>query len=247
MNKFSKLFLLQILVLIINPCFSQLLKGFKSELKFRDTIVDPDYGIRYFDKYSKISGDNQVRYCKNYACQGWVEDYYTSDQLMHRGFYNEGILNIFKNYFPDGSLERELKNTSLNKSELTTYYPGKGIRTKSYFSDGNLLKYEEYFENGQLEYLEETHKSMTYYIQTLSYFNNGTPQSTLMLTDPKKLFFSKVEYFENGNPKEKGNLFYNRAHHDYYKTGKWLYYNESGKLTSEVIFENGHITKTINH
>jgi antitoxin component YwqK of YwqJK toxin-antitoxin module len=231
----------------VSPLYSQLLKGVKSDIKFSDTIVNQEYGIQYFDKYSKINGFQQVRYCKNYPCQGWLEDYYENGQLLHKGFYNEGVLNNYKNYFSDGSIEREAKTINLNKMEITTYYQGKGVRTKSYFTEGNLLKYEEYFENGQLEYLEETHKSMTYYLQTKSFFSSGKLESSLQLTDPKKLFFIKIEYFENGNLKEKGNLYYNKSHHDYNKTGKWQYFTEYGKLNSEITYENGQIVKTVNH
>jgi antitoxin component YwqK of YwqJK toxin-antitoxin module len=215
--------------------------------RFSETVVDPDNGVILFEKFNKLLAGDSIRHCKNYACQGWVEDYYENEKLLHRGYYIEGQLSIYKNYYPDGTLEREFKSTSLTKCELTTYHPNGKVKIKAIYSNGSPLKYEEYYENGQLEYLEENHKSLLYYITTQSYYENGSPESLFHLTDPKKLFFSKAEFFENGNKREEGTLIFSKSHEEYIKTGKWSYYDESGKLTHESIFENGRIIKTNNY
>ncbi|HET6243060.1 MAG: hypothetical protein H0V01_09320 [Bacteroidetes bacterium] len=216
-------------------------------VRYSDTVVNINYGVRMFDKYNNILGGDSIRNCRNYACQGWVEDFYENGKTLHKGFYIEGILNSYKNFYPDGTLEREFKNKSLVKSELTTYHPNGNIRTKGVFVEGSSLIYEEYYETGQLEYMEENHKSMEYYVSTKSFYSTGTQESILLLTNPKKLTFSKVEYHENGTIREQGELFFNKNNMDYYKSGKWSYFDETSKLTHETLYENGKSIKTINY
>jgi antitoxin component YwqK of YwqJK toxin-antitoxin module len=109
------------------------------------------------------------------------------------------------------------------------------------------LIYEEYYADGQLEYFEENHKSFEYYITTKSHYSNGVLETLLELTNPKKVTFQKTEYYENGNVREQGALFFNKNNLDYYKSGKWSYFEDTGKLSYETFYENGKSIKTVNH
>ena len=63
------------------------------------------------------------------------------------------------------------------------------------------------------------------------------------LTDTKKMIYSQKEYFESGMLKEEGKLFFNRGIFDYQKIGKWMYYDETGKLKRDEQYEEGRIIK----
>ena len=213
-------------------------KSLNIKIKYSESVIDPDYGIMMYTKLTAMLDGDSVRYCNGYACQSWVQDYYENDQLLHKGYYVDGQLKIYKNYYPNGTIERQFKIIDLSKCELITNHPDGKIRTKGIYVDGAALQYEEYYSNGDLGYIEESHKSLEYYINTRSYFENGKPESILQLTDPKKIIYNKMEYYENGNIKEEGKIFFNKSSLDYYKTDKWLFYGDSGKLESESIYEN---------
>ncbi len=241
MKKFSFIIIL-IIIIATNNGFAQYKNVFakQNEKKTYDTtIIDPDYGIMLFEKYNPKTGGSEVRNNGGYAAQGWIEDYYDNGKLLHKGYYVEGQLKVYKNFYPDGILEREFKSAGLSNGELTTFYKSGKIKSKSLCAETFILKYEEFYENGQLEYLEEYDKKGEYYIRTQNYFENGKPESILELKDPKKLVYTKIEYHENGNVKEQGAVYYSRSAGDYYKAEIWKEFDENGKLIKEVAYENG--------
>lgn len=206
---------------------------------YDESVIDPDYGIMMFEKYNPKTGGGEVRNNAGYAAQGWIEDYYDSGKLLHKGYYVEGQLKVYKNFYPDGTLEREFKSAGLSNGELFTFYKSGKLKTKSLCTETFILKYEEFYENGQLEYLEEYDKKGEYYVRTQNYFEDGKPESILELKDPKKLIYTKIEYYENGNVKEQGAIYYSRSSGDYYKADVWKEFDENGKLIKEISYENG--------
>ncbi|MFN4234900.1 MAG: hypothetical protein ACK4IK_08850 [Bacteroidia bacterium] len=240
MKKF--VFLLTILIVAINPIYAQYKNVFAKQndkKTYDESIIDPEYGIMMYEKLNPKTGGDSIRNNAGYAAQGWIEDYYDNGKLLHKGYYVEGQLKVYKNFYPDGTLEREFKSVGLSNGELTTFYRSGKLKTKSLCTETFVLKYEEYFENGQLEYLEEYDKKGEYYIRTQNYFENGKPESILELKDPKKLIYTKIEYYENGNIKENGAIYYSRSSGDYYKTDIWKEFDENGKLIKEITYENG--------
>ena len=206
---------------------------------YDESVIDPDYGIMMYEKLNPKTGGDQARNNAGYAAQGWIEDYYDSGKILHKGYYIDGQLKVYKNFYPDGTLEREFKSSGLSNGELITYYPSGKIKTKSLCTETFIIKYEEFFENGQLEYIEEFDKKGEYYLRTQNYFENGKPQSILELNDPKKIIYTKIEYHENGNVKEHGTIYYSRSSGDYYKADTWKEFDENGKLIKEISYENG--------
>ena len=62
-------------------------------------IVDPDYGIIRYNKLVQSIGGDSLRYTKDgYNAQGWQEDFYVSGKTLHKGYYVDGSIKIFKNY-----------------------------------------------------------------------------------------------------------------------------------------------------
>lgn len=198
------------------------------------SIVDPTYGITIYDNLNPmVEGDSTRISEKGYAAEGWITDKYESGQILHKGFYIEGQLKIYKNYYPDGTLEREFKALNTYTGQLKSYYPNGQMKSKVKYVDGASLIWSDFYENGQLEYYEEYHKSFAYHIAKRSYFEDGKPESLFEMTDKKKLHFSQNDFFSNGNKKLEGLLFYDKKIYDYRKIGTWKYFLENGQLDRE--------------
>ena len=206
-------------------------------------IIDERYGINIYDKLVLRLGGDSIRHCKGYACSGWIQDRYDSGELLHKGYYVEGHLRIFKNFFPNGKVERDYKVIDDRKSNMHIYYSSGQLKSQQKYVDAEAIIWDDYYSNGNLEYHEEYHKSFNYYISQASYFENGKPHQTLTLVHKKKLLFEKKEYFENGNIKEAGELVYSEDALDYLKKGKWTIYNEDGTPKREETYVNGELNK----
>ncbi len=218
-------------------CSAQVKHGDTLELT---DVYDSAYGINAYDALNMgIGGDSTRNDARGYALQGWMEDYYPNKQILHKGYYIDGQLKAYKNYFSSGQLEREFKMTDLNKSSMTVYFQDGKMRSNIIYSGSNILKEEDYYASGQLEYIEENDKKAEYYIQRKFYSPNGKPTSLLEITDLKKKIYSSKEYYDNGNLKEEGPMIYNEGLGDYQKNGKWKFYNENGSLKEEKTFSKG--------
>ncbi|MFI5164718.1 MAG: toxin-antitoxin system YwqK family antitoxin [Bacteroidia bacterium] len=221
----------------VEASFCQVKHG--DTLKFKD-VYDSVYGINIYDKLNmNIGGDSVRNAAKGYASQGWVEDYYPNKQVLHKGYYIDGQLKAYKNFFPNGQVEREFKMTDLSKSTMTIYYQNGKMRSNIVYAEGNAIKEEDYFPNGQLEYVEENDKKAGCYIQRKFYNANGKPTSLLEITDKKRKVYSSKEYYENGNIKEEGEVVYSEGLGDYQKNGKWKFYDENGNIKEQKTFSKG--------
>ena len=234
---FIKYFFLFFFFLFSLISSAQVKKG--ETLEFTD-IYDSAYGINIYDALNMgIGGDSVRNDGKGYAAQGWVEDFYPNGQTLHKGYYIDGQLKAYKNFFPNGQLEREFKMTDLNRSGMTVYYQDGKVRSNIVYVGSNVVKEEDYYASGQLEYIEEYDKKGEYYMQRKFYNPNGKPTSTLEITNEKKKIYSSKEYYDNGNLKEEGTTIYNESIGDYQKDGKWKFYNEDGSLKEEKAFAKG--------
>ncbi|HOP45048.1 MAG TPA: hypothetical protein PLA11_16115, partial [Flavobacteriales bacterium] len=74
-----------------------------------EQIADATLAIVAYDDYNPRIGGEAVRMGANGPCIGWVEDHYPDGVLQHKGYYDDGRLVIYKNYYPDGTLEREFR------------------------------------------------------------------------------------------------------------------------------------------
>lgn len=217
--------------------FSQVKKGNTYDFK---SVYDSTYGIILYEPLNlNIGGDSTRNDAKGYALQGWMEDYYSTGTLLHKGYYIDGQLKAYKNFYPNGQLEREFKMTDLTKSGMNVYYEdGKPKSIISYIT-GNAVKEEDYYRSGQLEYIEEYDKKCIYYLQRKFYSMSGKPTSLLELVDPKKKIYTSKEYYDNGNIKEEGPLVFNESMGDYQKNGKWNFYTENGSFKEAKTFSRG--------
>ena len=207
-----------------------------------EEVIDDKYGIVRYEKLNMMLGQDTVRNDANgYAANGYEEDYYITGQLLHKGFYVDGQLKIYKNYYPNGNVERNFRLIDLKKSKMTLYYEDGTVKSEITYIMNEAIKWEDFYPNGQLEFIEEYDKSMQYYKFKANYFENGTPENTLEMTDKKKLIYVQSYYHGNGKLKEQGEMQYDKAMFDYKRLGSWKHWDENGNPTKLVKYASGEV------
>lgn len=197
-------------------------------------VIDPEYGITMYDKLNfEIGGDSVRNDKKGYACQGWVQDVYESGAILHKGYYEDGHVKAYKNFYENGNVERSFKIIDFKRCQMLLFYPDGAKKSEVTYYEGGPQLWTDYYQNGQISYIEESTKSLEYLIQRKSYKEDGRPEDLMELIDPKKKVYSKKEYYDNGKIKAEGTMRFSRAMVDYQKDGTWQVYDENGKATEE--------------
>jgi antitoxin component YwqK of YwqJK toxin-antitoxin module len=205
-------------------------------------VYDSAYGIvKYNDLVFAIGGDS-IRYDhKGHNAQGWIEDFYTNGKVLHKGYYVDGQLRVFKNFFDTGEIERAFRLNDGKRSEMTIFYPdGKMKSFVEYFGDA-VTKQVDYYPSGLKEYEEESDKSGQIIWKKISYFPDGFVENSLEVIDKKKKKYQQKEFYSGGKIKLDGEMHFDMATYDYVKEGVWNYYDESGKITKTEHYHNGKL------
>ncbi len=193
------------------------------------TVYNDRYGINKYEGLNFRIGGDSVRKCNGYACRGWIKDYYDDGSVMHHGFYIDGQLKNYKNFYPNGGVEREYKILDDFRSVLSTYYPTGQLRSEVKYNKSSAVLWQDFYANGNPEYYEEYDRGINYFVAQRFYYENGAPKSLIELENKKKLEYTKKEFHENGSIKASGKMIYNKSQLDYQKSGLWIDYDESGK------------------
>ncbi len=242
----TKILLSTLFLLLIGLQFwaqQDLEKQIVREPEYTESIVDDVYGITHYESLNIALNGDSVRMKQGYAVNGWIEDFYTSGKMLHRGYYIEGQLKIYKNFYPNGNIERDFANIDNFRSKLTVYYNDGTLKSQVKYIEGYAKLWIDYYDNGKMEYYEEYHKGLSYHIAKRSYYKNGQPSSLMELTHKKKLTYDFTEYYENGGLKTKGYLVYNKNVYDYQKAGTWVHYNTDGSESKEERYVDGQLKK----
>ena len=219
-------------------------KQVNTDIKYSENIIDEVYGITIYEPLNLGLSADSVRMENGYAINNWREDFYENGQLLHKGYYIEGQLKVYKNYYPDGTIERDFKNIDGFRSKCSLYYPSGKVKSEIVYINGSAISWIDYYDNGNMEYLEEYDKNFLYHIAKKSFYKTGQLESLFELISKKKLQFVTYEYFLNGSKKMEGALRYDMNRYDYYKTGTWVYYNESGSESKHETYSDGKVVKT---
>lgn len=204
--------------------------------------VDPDFGIIMYNNMIGPLGGDSIRYNKGgYNLQGWQEDFYVSGKLLHKGFYADGLIKVFKNYYENGQVERNFTSSDPKRSSLDVYYPDGKVKSKINYYEGSAQKQYDFYANGNPEYVEENDKDMEFLYKRNSYFENGQPSSLFELIDKKSKKYLKKEFYDSGKIKEEGTMKFRKEMRDYQKDGEWLYYDENGKVVKKEKYQNGEL------
>ena len=125
---------------------------------------------------------------------------------MHKGYYEDGQLSSYKNYYENGTVERVFKIIDFKRCSMETFYSDGKLRSTTIYFSGCVLKATDYFPNGQIEYELENDKSLDFILFRKSYKEDGKPLEIFECTNPKKKVFNQKEYYDNGNIKAEGEL-----------------------------------------
>jgi antitoxin component YwqK of YwqJK toxin-antitoxin module len=223
-------------------CYSQMFSNQVPQIKryTPEEIIDPEYGIiRYNDLVPMMGGDS-IRFTKDgYNAQNWQEDFYVSGKLLHKGFYQDGTIKVFKNYYENGQIERSFSSSDLRRSKLEIFYEDGKLKSSINYFDGNPQNQYDFYKNGTPEFVEENDKNMEFLFKRNSYYENGNPSSLFELIDKKSKRYLKKDFYENGRIKEEGPMLFRKDLGDYQKDGNWSYYDESGNVTRTEKYQMG--------
>ncbi len=213
-------------------------------------VYDSVFGIQFYDKYNPdLEGDSIRKYLDGHACNGMIEDHYTDMQILHKGFYTNGKLTQYTNYYPSGRIERTFKPISDRKNELVKYYPNTVVKSDVTYYEGNSTLWQDYYDNGQLSYEEEYDKKHQRILKRCSYYRDGKPESVFIPLKSKSgdgvISYGLKEYYPNGQLKEESQSIYNQDSYDFLKDGDAKEYDDKGNLTAEYEYVGGQINNTI--
>jgi antitoxin component YwqK of YwqJK toxin-antitoxin module len=241
---FARLFFIVSLFLIGMSAFAQNYSDQVPQLKrFKSAdVVDSAYGITFFDKMAPSLGGDSIRNDKKgYSAQGWLEDYYTSGKLLHRGFYVDGELRAFKNYYENDQVERAFRMIDYKHSEVIVYYPDGKLKSQIHYYSKVPQKEIDYYHNGNVDLVEENYGDNDYLIKRNSFYENGYAETVFELVDKKKKTYTHKEFYENGKLKEDGTLKFYKDRNDYLKEGEWKTYNDQGNLKKTENYQAGEL------
>lgn len=218
----------------------------KNTTKYYDfvAIYDSAEGINIYEKLNFAMGGDSVRNTpKGYAAQGTWEDYYKSGAVLHTGYYIDGQLRTYKNFYENGQVEREFRNVDYFRNEMILYWINGKVRSDIIYFQGNSETDHEYYENGNPDYAEEYAKKCEYLMYRTSWFENGKMENDMQLTDKKKKRYYYKEFFENGNTSNEGPMQYYPEIDNFMKEGSWKVYDETtGKLASTQEYVRNQMT-----
>lgn len=209
-----------------------------------DSLLGPDETEDPYAPLNASLGGDSVRRCNGVACSGWVEDHYPDGTLKHRGYYGEGRLITYRNYHPNGQVERDFKLKDQTRCSMRTFFDNGTLRSETHFVDGASRTYSEYYLNGQVRYVEEKHPSLPYYMIMDLFAPDGKPISTLRVADKKHGIFEQHEYWPNGQPRASGRSQFNPDRFDSQRIGAWTYYDMAGKPMKEERYLDGKVHET---
>ena len=244
-------------LLLISFCFLSL--GIHCQFDFEDQIpdnnnkgytsdiVDEVYGILIYEPLNLGLSPDSVRMENGYAINNWKEDFYANGQLLHKGYYINGQLKVYKNYYPDGTMERDFKNIDGFRSKSSLFYPNGKLKSEVTYLSGSPIKWTDYYENGNMEYHEEQHKNLLYHIVKKSFYDNGQVETALEMVNKKKLLFNYNEFYKDGLLKVEGTIKYDMNRYDYHRTGTWNFFNFSGEKIKQDDYSNGKVIKSKTH
>jgi antitoxin component YwqK of YwqJK toxin-antitoxin module len=196
-------------------------------------VYDTIQGISMYTKLVEVLEGDSIRLNqKGEKVQGWIEDYYADGKLLHKGFYKNGKLLVFRNYFPNGICERVLLNpTPLNQS-LEVYYETGGQKLVQVFYNHRSRKRSEFYLNGVLKSKEEFDREGKTLLSMETHNEKGIKLEEITVQDAKSGCYVFKGYHDNGKISEEGILkleTYLDKKPAFRKIGIWSSYDLNGE------------------
>ena len=111
------------------------------KVEHNSDIIDPVYGITLYEPLNLYLHSDSTRIEEGYAVNGWKEDHYSTGELLHKGYYIEGQLKVYKNFYPNGNVERNFKAIDSFKSKLTLSISSRDTDQPLFVLKGNLINF----------------------------------------------------------------------------------------------------------
>jgi antitoxin component YwqK of YwqJK toxin-antitoxin module len=193
-------------------------------------ILDSVEGIQMYSRFiGALTSDSVTCHRNGSNLQGWNEDFYKSGKLLHRGYYVNGKLITFKNFYESGQCERMVENPDPLHCNVNIFFENGSPRRLIYYYNGLPQRFYEFYENGLPKYTEENEKELNYLKLKKSWYGNGNLESSLELLDHAGKKYAKKNYYLNGQLREEGILLKLPGVNEYVKEGSWYSYDSSGK------------------
>ena len=176
-----------------------------------------------------LSGDS-LRFNKDgYNVQGWMDDYYVSGKLMHRGYYRDGRVVAFKNYYENGICERNVTETDPIHCTIDKFCENGRHRKQISYANGLIKKQIDYYENGVQKVASEYDEEGKLLVNKKTWDDAGNIEYELVLVDTKRKKYTEKFYYPNGQVREEGQLIFSVENNKYTKNGTWHSYDSDGK------------------
>lgn len=201
-------------------------------------VYDSINGITLYNKLIECLNGDSVKYNKaGYNAQGWNEDFYKNGKTLHKGYYVDGKLKVFKNFYESGQVERSFVNPDPLHAAVEIFYDNGLPKRKISYYEGKPQKHYEFYNNGLPKSAVENEKEMKYFTLKKTWYSNGQIEDAIELKDKKDKVFTEKKYYMNGQVMAEGNLKLSADGSQYVKEGMWTFYDESGKKEKTEKFQ----------
>jgi antitoxin component YwqK of YwqJK toxin-antitoxin module len=239
----------------------------------REAMVTDTSLVGYFI----IENDTSYNIKVNYRFGEWViyYDFAHKDSAYHIQYMQNGYTS--SEWYRNGQLKRVYPQVAVaGRFEMTEWYPDGKLKTSRKCSADSCVTFEyyrtgqiadksidlrdsidhfmkwhynvQYYENGQLKF--DPYDPNSFKVQrVMNYYSSGAKQIQNDVFSMARVGPFK-EWYESGQLKTEGNYTdypNDGKYHNSTKTGKWSYYNESGKLTKEEFYEENKLVNTITY
>lgn len=199
-------------------------------------VQDSTGQIRIYDRLLEVLGDS-IRYNeKLLPLEGWKEDFYQSSKLLHKGFYKSGRLNMFRNFYENGKVERVFARIDSVNSNLEVFYDNGNQRFQANYYQKQLKRRSEFYENGLLNRSEEFNPSNSQLLKRKLWFPNGTLNEEINLLDAKTQKYQHKIYYPNGKLAESGWSFYRHEANELQRSGTWSQQDSTGTKKKSKVY-----------
>lgn len=206
-----------------------------------DAGSDPSPDLERYGRFNPVAGGDSVRICDGLPCTGWVEDRYEAGQLKHRGYYDNGRLVLFRNYYPNGELEREFKRNNGARGTERSWHANGNPRSEAHYADGQVLRYQDHYVNGAVRYVEEHERGGGCYTRMELFDAHGLPISRMLLVDKAHRGLELTEYHPGGAVKSRGRARCDRESQEALRVGTWEYFDAAGNKVREEDYVGGKV------
>lgn len=210
-----------------------------------EQVEDPDQGIVLYNQYASGMNDRgEVRQdAEKHVLSGWQEDFYTNGKKLHKGFYENGSLVKFENFYPNNQLERRYKGKIDEAIELKVYYTNGTLREEYKWKNGRVSERHKFFSDGSEELVYETTKSGLLKVEQ-HFQKNGVMIKQIQLLDEVRRKYQSLTWTSKDNPIERIDYILdekgNKIRHGTYKK-----FDRNGQLAVHKVYKKGEVTKVV--